>query len=185
MTGEAPLTGVTPLGFAQAKGRSVQGRILYCKGALLMDAYTINSILSKFPEAKGNLIGILHEVQNHFRYLPEEELRYVSKKTRVPITQIYSIVNFYNRFSLKPKGENVICVCLGTACHVKGAERVMDEIKDELSVVAGETTDDMKFSLEKVRCIGACSLAPAIVVNEETYGQVTPKQVHRILSQYK
>ena len=76
-------------------------------------------------------------------------------------------------------------MCLGTACHVKGAERVMDEIKDQLSVVAGETTDDMKFSLEKVRCIGACSLAPAIVVNEDTHGQVTPKQVHRILSQYK
>jgi len=150
-----------------------------------MDVAAINSILSKFSGTKGNLIGILHEVQNHFHYLPEDELRYISKKTGVPITQIYSIVNFYNRFSLKPKGKNVICVCLGTACHVNGAERVLNEIKGELNIEKGATTDDMNFTLEEVRCIGACSLAPAVVVNEETYGQVTPKQVHRILGQYK
>ncbi|MBT3258138.1 MAG: NAD(P)H-dependent oxidoreductase subunit E [Deltaproteobacteria bacterium] len=152
-----------------------------------MDVETVNSILTKFPEVKGNLIGILHEMQNRFNYLPEEELRYLSKRTNVPITQIYSIVNFYNRFSLEPKGENVVCVCLGTACHVKGAERVMDQIRGELDIKAGAggTTDDMKFSLEEVRCIGACSLAPAVVVNEETYGQVTPKQVHKILRHYR
>jgi len=152
-----------------------------------MDVETVNSILTKFPEVKGNLIGILHEMQNRFNYLPEEELRYLSKRTNVPITQIYSIVNFYNRFSLEPKGENVVCVCLGTACHVKGAERVMDQIRGELDIKvgAGGTTDDMKFSLEEVRCIGACSLAPAVVVNEETYGQVTPKQVHKILRHYR
>ena len=152
-----------------------------------MDVETVNSILTKFPEVKGNLIGILHEMQNRFNYLPEEELRYLSKRTNVPITQIYSIVNFYNRFSLEPKGENVVCVCLGTACHVKGAERVMDQIRGELDIKdgTGGTTDDMKFSLEEVRCIGACSLAPAVVVNEETYGQVTPKQVHKILRHYR
>jgi NADH:ubiquinone oxidoreductase subunit E len=150
-----------------------------------MDVATINSILSKFPETKGNLIGILHEMQNHFRYLPEEELRYLSKKTKVPITQIYSIVNFYNRFSLTPKGKNEICVCMGTACHVNGAERVMNEIKGRLNINEGESSDDMSFHLEEVRCIGACSLAPAVVINEETFGQVTPKQVHGILSKYK
>lgn len=150
-----------------------------------MDTATINSILDKFHETKGNLIGILHEIQNHFHYLPEGELRYLSKKINIPITQIYSIANFYNRFSLKPKGKNQVCVCMGTACHVNGAERVMDEIKERLNISEGESTDDMKFSLEEVRCIGACSLAPAVVVNEETYGQVTPKQVHGILSKYK
>jgi len=91
-----------------------------------MDISAVDKILEKFPDIKGNLIGILHEVQNHFHYLPEGELRYISKKTKVPITQIYSIVNFYNRFSLKPKGKNEICVCLGTACHVKGAEKVLN-----------------------------------------------------------
>jgi len=150
-----------------------------------MDVATIDLILSKFPEIKGSLIGILHEVQNHFHYLPEGELRYVSKKTQIPITQIYSIINFYNRFSLKPKGKNEICVCLGTACHVKGAEKVMNEISAKLKIGKGETTDDMKFSLDEVRCIGACSLAPAVVVNEDTHGMVSPKQVTTILSKYK
>ena len=150
-----------------------------------MDVAAINAILDKFPEKRGNLIGILHEVQNHFRYLPEGELRYISKKTEIPITQIYSIVNFYNRFSLEPKGKNEICVCLGTACHVQGAIRVMDAIKAKLNIGTGETTDDMFFSLDEVRCIGACSLAPAVVINEETHGQVTPKQVGKILSKYK
>ena len=150
-----------------------------------MDVATVNSILSKFPEIKGNLIGILHEVQNHFHYLPEEELRHISKKTGIPITQIYSIVNFYNRFSLNPKGKNEICVCLGTACHVKGAEKVMNEMERVLEIKPGESTDDMNFSLEEVRCIGACSLAPAVVVNEDTHGKVTPKQVGTLIGKYK
>ena len=150
-----------------------------------MDVAIITSILSKFPEIKGNLIGILHEVQNHFHYLPEEELRYISKRTEISITQIYSIAKFYNRFSLEPKGKNVICVCLGTACHVKGAGKVLDEMKRKLHVDVGESTEDMKFSLEEVRCIGACSLAPAVVVSEDTYAQVTPKEVEKIISKYK
>ncbi len=150
-----------------------------------MDVSAVNDILKKFPDVRGNLIGILHELQNHFRYLPEEELRYVSKRTQIPITQIYSIVNFYNRFSLKPKGKNEVCVCLGTACHVKGAGKVLNAIEEKLEIEPGESTDDMNFSLTEVRCIGACSLAPAVVVNEETYGQVTPKQVPSILNRYK
>ena len=150
-----------------------------------MDVTAIDTIISKFPEVKGNLIGILHEVQNHFRYLPEEELRYISSKTDIPITQIYSIVNFYNRFSLKPKGKNEICVCLGTACHVKGAEKVMNALEDNLNIQKGESTDDMNFSLEEVRCIGACSLAPAVVINDETYGLVTPHRIPSLLSKYK
>ena len=151
----------------------------------MLDVETIDSILAKYPQPKGNLIAILHEVQNHYRYLPEEELRYISKRTGIPITQIYSIVNFYNRFSLKPKGKHVICVCLGTACHVKGAEKIINEIKMKLNIDVGETTDDMKYTLEEVRCIGACSLAPAVVVDETTFGKVTPKEMASILSKYK
>ena len=150
-----------------------------------MDIVAIDAILSQFPETKGTLIGILHEIQNHFHYLPEEELRYVSKKRGIPITQIYSIVNFYNRFSLTPKGKHEIRVCLGTACHVKGAERVMDEIKHRLNIEKGESTDDMNFSLEEVRCIGACSLAPAVVIDADTYGDVAPKEIASILVKYK
>jgi NADH:ubiquinone oxidoreductase subunit E len=150
-----------------------------------MDVQTVNKILDKFPDATGNLIAILHEVQNHFRYVPEAELRYISKKIDVPVTQIYSIVNFYNRFSLSPKGKNEVSVCLGTACHVKGAGRIIDEMGAKLNIRVGETTDDLSFSLNEVRCIGACSLAPAVVINEETYGQLTPKQVGKILSEYR
>jgi NADH:ubiquinone oxidoreductase subunit E len=150
-----------------------------------MDVAAVDAILKKHPEIRGNLIGILHEVQNHFHYLPEAELRYISKQTGIPITQIYSIVNFYNRFSLTPKGRNEVCVCLGTACHVNGAEKVLNAIQDKLHIEPGETTDDMRYTLEEVRCIGACSLAPAVVINEETYGQVTPRQVGKMLDKYK
>lgn len=150
-----------------------------------MDLKSVNKILSQFSEGRGNLIGILHEVQSQFSYLPEEELRYISKKLDIPITQIYSVVNFYNRFSLTPKGKNEICVCMGTACHVKGSEKIMNEIQDKLKIKKGETTEDMKFSLDEVRCIGACGLAPAVVVNEDTIGLVKPKMVSKILSKYK
>jgi NADH:ubiquinone oxidoreductase subunit E len=150
-----------------------------------MDIAAVNEILEKFPEVRGNLIGILHEVQNHFHYLPELELRYIAKRTGIPMTQIYSIANFYNRFSLEPKGRNEVCVCLGTACHVKGAGQLMNEVERILEVKAGQSTDDMKFSVTEVRCIGACSLAPVVVVNEDTHGKVVPKQVSQILANYK
>jgi NADH:ubiquinone oxidoreductase subunit E len=150
-----------------------------------MDVQAVNTILDKFPDSTGNLIAILHEVQTHFNYLPEAELRYISNKIDIPITQIYSIVNFYNRFTLTPKGSHEISVCLGTACHVKGAGKIIDELKDKLSIKPGETTEDMNFSLEVVRCIGACSLAPAVVIDEDTYGDVTPKKLTKTLSKYK
>lgn len=149
-----------------------------------MDLKAVDKILSQFLRGRGNLIGILHEIQNHFSYLPEAELRYISKKIDIPITQIYSVANFYNRFTLVPKGKNEICVCMGTACHVKGSGKIMNEIQDKLKIKKGESTDDMQFSLEEVRCIGACGLAPAVVVNEDTHGLVKPKMVGKILNKY-
>jgi NADH-quinone oxidoreductase subunit E len=150
-----------------------------------MDIIRIESVLSKFPQPKGNLIAILHEMQNEYNYLPEEELRYVSKKTGVALSQIYSIATFYNRFSLQPKGEHQVCVCLGTACHVKGAQKVMDSLERSLNIREGETTDDLKFSLGAVRCIGACSLAPAVVIDDETYREMTPKKITKALKRYR
>ncbi len=146
-----------------------------------MEKEKVDQIISKFSEIKGNLIGILHEIQNEFRYLPEEELRYLCKKINVPITHIYSIANFYNRFSLTPKGEHELCICLGTACHVKGASSILKEAKRKLDIDEGETTQDLKFTLEVVRCIGACSLAPAVTVDEKTHRQVTPEQLSEII----
>lgn len=150
-----------------------------------MDINAVNEILEEFPVVQGNLIGILHEIQNRFHYLPELELRYVSKRTGIPMTQIYSIANFYNRFSLDPKGRNEVCVCQGTACHVKGGDQLMNEVERTLKVKAGEATDDMQFSVSEVRCVGACSLAPVLVVNEDTHGKVIPKQVSEILDNYR
>lgn len=142
----------------------------------------IDSILSSYGgDYRGNLIGILHEVQNHFRYLPEEELRYVAERTGFPITQIYSIASFYNRFSLKPKGENTVCVCLGTACHVKGGAQLLTRAKAKLGIDVGETTPDMKYTLEVVRCIGACSLAPAVVINDRTLRNVNVQRLDDVL----
>ena len=108
-------------------------------------------------------------------------MRYLSRKIDIPITQIYSIANFYNRFSLTPKGEYEISLCLGTACHVKGAGKILDEIKRKLKIKEGETTEDMMFTLEVVRCLGACSLAPCVVVNDETHREVTPEKMVEII----
>ncbi len=146
-----------------------------------MEKEKIDHIIAKFPETKGNLIAILHEMQNEFRYLPEEELRYLSRKIDVPMTQIYSIATFYNRFSLTPTGEHELCVCLGTACHVKGGQDLFNQVKKELKVDEGETTEDMKFTLKVLRCIGACSLAPAVMIDEHTYSEMTPDSIKEIL----
>ncbi len=146
-----------------------------------MEKETIDQIISKFPETKGNLIGILHEIQNEFRYLPEEELRYLSRKINVHMTQIYSIANFYNRFSLTPTGEHELCVCLGTACHVKGGQNVLNQVKKDLRINEEETTEDMKFTLKVVRCLGACSLAPAVMVDDQTYSSMTPDSVRELV----
>ena len=147
-----------------------------------MEKETIDRIISKYSEIKGNLIGILHQIQNEFRYLPEEELRYLSKQIDVPMTHIYSVANFFNRFSLTPKGELELSVCLGTACHVKGGHKLLDQAKKKLNVEEGGTTEDMKFTLEVVRCIGACSLAPAVMMDEKTYSDMTPDSLSELIS---
>jgi NADH:ubiquinone oxidoreductase subunit E len=143
----------------------------------LVEKEKLDRIISQFPETEGHLIAILHEIQNEFRYLPKEELHYLSEKIHIPVTHIYSIANFYNRFSLVPKGKHEICVCLGTACHVKGGGALLRQIENELKVNEGETTQDMQFTLEVVRCIGACSLAPALMIDNRIYSNVTPDSV--------
>jgi NADH:ubiquinone oxidoreductase subunit E len=145
----------------------------------------IDLILEGFPEIRGNLISILHAVQALENYLPEESLRYLSKKTGVPLTQLYSIATFYHFFSLIPKGRHRIHLCLGTACHVKGSPRILNEVKKRLRVEEGETTEDKRFTLETVRCVGACSLAPVMVVDNKTHGDLVLKEVGDILKKYQ
>jgi NADH:ubiquinone oxidoreductase subunit F (NADH-binding)/NADH:ubiquinone oxidoreductase subunit E len=145
----------------------------------------IDGILSRYVEVTGNLISLLHEVQSHFGYLPKDALYYLAKRTGIPITRLYSIATFYHFFSLKPKGRYEIHVCTGTACHVKGAARILDELTRKLGIKQGETTPDMQFTLNEVRCVGACSFAPVVVVGDQTYGENNPKKISEILKKYQ
>jgi len=145
----------------------------------------IDRILEGFPEIRGNLISILQEVQALENYLPEGSLRYLSKKSGVPLTQLFGIATFYHFFSLTPKGRHQIFVCLGTACHVKGSTRIFGEVKKRLAVEEGETTGDGRYTVNTVRCVGACSFAPVLLVDKDTHGQVISNQVVDILNQYE
>ncbi len=149
------------------------------------DRAAVDEILERHPQVTGNLISILHEVQSRCGYLPEAALRHLSLRTGVPITRLYGIATFYHFFSLKPKGRHQVHVCLGTACHVKGGKRIIDELERSLGVKAGETTADMRFSLGEVRCVGACSFAPVVMVDEAMHGEVTPKQVTDLLKKHE
>jgi len=142
-------------------------------------------IVDEYKESKSNLIQILNAVQEHYGYVPKEAIQYISKEMEIPSADIYGVVTFYSRFSLKPKGKYNICVCQGTACFVKGAERILDKVKQELGIGVGETTEDGKFSIEPTRCLGACGLAPVFTINGEVYGKATVEKVKKVLDEYK
>ena len=128
-----------------------------------------------------NLIGVLQDVQGHFGYLPPTALREISRRTRIYLSRIYGVVSFYAQFYTEPRGRHTIRCCRGTACHVKGAGRILDAIQRELGIEEGETTPDMLFYLETVACLGTCALAPVAVVDGTYYGKVTPRRVEQIL----
>lgn len=142
-------------------------------------------IEEEFGNDKENLIMILQAIQKQYNYLPEPTLNYLAEKIRVPYSQIYGVGTFYATFSLEPKGRNIISICLGTACHVRGGERVKERITDTLNLNGKHTTDDMRFTLEGVRCIGCCSLGPVIKVNEDVHGRIGADEVVKVLDQYE
>ena len=144
----------------------------------------LSEILNKYVQDKSNLIQILNEVQDYYGYVPEKAQVAISNYLNMPMAEIYGVVTFYSRFTLKPKGKYHIAVCLGTACFVKGSENVLERAKERLGIDVGETTADGKFSLEATRCIGACGLAPVFTVNEEVYGKATVKMMDEILDKY-
>ncbi|UCH89170.1 MAG: NADH-quinone oxidoreductase subunit NuoE [Thermoplasmata archaeon] len=145
----------------------------------------LNSIIKKNNCEKSALISTLLDIQSEYNYLPKEALIMVAKEMDIPLNQIYSVATFYKVFSLQPRGEHIINVCLGTACHVRGGGRIIDEIRRELKLKDnGGTTEDMKFTLEPVRCLGCCASGPVIVVDNEYHSQVTPKNVNKILKKY-
>ncbi|MCD6575136.1 NADH-quinone oxidoreductase subunit NuoE [Candidatus Aerophobetes bacterium] len=149
------------------------------------DREKIDEVIEKYRDDPGPLISILQEVQNIIGYLPEEVLSYLSRKLKVPESKIWGVVTFYSQFYLEPRGKNTIKVCLGTACHVKGAGKILDRLKEILRIKEGETTKDLNFSLETVRCLGTCFLAPVIMVNKDYFGKLTPDRVEQIINQYR
>lgn len=149
-----------------------------------IDDYLIE-IVDEYGTNRSNLIQILNGVQEHYGYIPKDTIIYISKKLNIPTSEIYGVVTFYSRFSLKPKGKYNICVCQGTACHVKGGEKILEKVKSELGIEVGETTLDGKFSLEPTRCLGACGLAPVFTINDKVYGNATVDLVQKVLKEYK
>lgn len=133
----------------------------------------------------GELITILHQVQEHFGFLPEVVQECVAECLSIPVSKVYGVVTFYSLFTMKPKGRHPINVCTGTACYVRGAETVLREIAAQLNIKVGETTPDGKFSLSCLRCVGACGLAPVVMVGDKIYPRVTPSDVEVILAQYE
>jgi NADH:ubiquinone oxidoreductase subunit E len=151
-----------------------------------IDYMALDDIIeNKFNNDKENLIMILQDIQRNYNFLPRPALAYLSTKLDVPYSQIYGVATFYSTFSLEPRGRNIISICLGTACHVRGGERVRNRIEGSLNICNGETTKDQRFTLETVRCIGCCSLGPVIKINEDTHGHISSDQVEKILNQYE
>lgn len=145
----------------------------------------VEAVLQKYKGQPGALIPALQDVQDILGYLPQDALQYVSISLNVPLSKVYGVVTFYNQFYMEPRGRNTIRVCLGTACHVKGAPRVLRKIQELLGISVGEVTDDLKFGLETVRCLGTCFLSPVVMVNRDYYGGVTPQRIAAILEQYR
>lgn len=145
----------------------------------------LNYVIQQNKTKKGGLMAVLHKSQNLFGYLPLEVQRIISEGLNIPLAEVYGVITFYSQFTLIPKGAYEIGVCLGTACYVRGAQALVDEIKKDLSINVGQTTPDRNFSLIATRCIGACGLAPVISVNEEVYGRLEAKDVGEILNKYK
>lgn len=149
------------------------------------DVEKIREICASFRNDPQELINVLHRCQQHFGYLPAEVQEVVSSELNVPVARVYGVVTFYSFFTMIPKGRYPVSICMGTACYVRGAEKVLEEFKKELGIQVGETTKDGKFSLSSLRCVGACGLAPVVLVGEKTYGRVAPDDVKGILKEYE
>ncbi|MCX6334202.1 MAG: NADH-quinone oxidoreductase subunit NuoE [Bacteroidia bacterium] len=149
------------------------------------DVDFIKGVCDSFKNDPQELINVLHTCQEHFGYLPAEVQEVISDNLNVPVAKVYGVVTFYSFFTMTPKGQHPISICLGTACYVRGAEKVLEEFKKELGLQVGQVTTDGKFSLSSLRCVGACGLAPVVMVGEKTYGRVAPDDVRNILKEYE
>lgn len=144
----------------------------------------IKEICQSFNNDPGELINVLHKTQGQFGYLPAEVQEQIAEELKIPVARVYGVVTFYSFFTMLPKGQHPISICTGTACYVRGAEKVLDEFRRILKIQVGETTDNGKFSLSCLRCVGACGLAPVVMIGDKVYGRVSPDSVKEILSEY-
>ena len=143
----------------------------------------MKELLKDFKPEKDNLIQILNSVQEHYGYIPKHAQEEISEYLNMPMAEIYGVITFYSRFTLEPKGKYNIAICLGTACFVKGSEKILDRAKERLKIEPGQTTEDGLFSLEETRCVGACGLAPVFTVNGEVYGMATVQILDQVIDQ--
>ncbi|HHE39045.1 MAG TPA: NADH-quinone oxidoreductase subunit NuoE [Candidatus Cloacimonetes bacterium] len=144
----------------------------------------VDQIIKKWNSDPDFVIEMMQDIQDEFKYIPEEALETITLQTKVPLAHLYHIATFYKSFSLTPRGKYEIQVCTGTACHVKGAPLIIDAFKRELNIEIGETTQDGKFTLEEVRCLGCCSLAPVVMINDDIYGDFTSDKIKTVLKKY-
>jgi NADH-quinone oxidoreductase subunit E/NADP-reducing hydrogenase subunit HndA len=144
----------------------------------------IHAICDSFDNREGELINVLHKTQGTFGYLPAEVQEVIAEKMGISAARVYGVVTFYSFFSMTPRGEFPISICTGTACYVRGAETVLEEFKKKLEIQVGDTTSDGRFSLSCLRCVGACGLAPVVLVGDKTYGRVAPDDVENILDEF-
>ncbi|OGO07500.1 MAG: NADH dehydrogenase [Chloroflexi bacterium RBG_13_60_13] len=149
-----------------------------------IDSRKVDKMVDAYGCHRDSLISILQDVQTEYRYLPEEALKQVAGRLELPLIQVYGVATFFKAFSLQPRGKHTVSVCLGTACHVRGAPGVLDEARRQLGVEPGETTPDMQFTLETVNCLGACAIGPIVVVDDSYQGQMRPSRVKSVLKHY-
>ncbi|WP_029915020.1 NADH-quinone oxidoreductase subunit NuoE [Pelobacter seleniigenes] len=150
-----------------------------------VDLTAANEVIDKYLDMHGNLMPVLQGIQEAYGYVPEETVHLAAERLNVYASQIYGVLTFYAQFHLKPRGKYIIRVCMGTACHVKGAGRIGETLKDRLGVAHAETTPDLKFTAEYVACIGACGMAPVIMVNDATYGSMTVQKMDEVIAKYQ
>jgi NADH-quinone oxidoreductase subunit E len=144
----------------------------------------VGQVLQKYQHDKSMLVDILQDIQAENGYLPREALEEAGHSLGVPMSRVYSVATFFKAFSLKPRGRHLINVCLGTACHVRGADKVLEQMERELGIKTGENTPDLKFTLETVNCVGACALGPMVIIGEDYHPEMTPDKVSSVLQNY-
>jgi NADH-quinone oxidoreductase subunit E len=144
----------------------------------------VRQVLAKYANDKSALIDILHDTQSAISYLPKEALEEIHRGLDIPLSRVYSVATFFKAFSLTPRGRHLINICMGTACHVRGSDKVLAELEKELGIKNGENTADLKFTLETVNCVGACALGPMVIIGEDYHGEMTPEKVSEILKNY-